>query len=298
MSHAYRERIARIPPPLPPPPPAPIKPVDLDAVIISTRRPMSPLDPTDDFEVVHPEYPHPFSSGRTYGVSAEGAGEEVVAHQMALIKRNGKAKDTGKRSAIHTLSDESSELDIPMAKLAPAHKKRRVDKDATDIADELERSVVDEPTSSHLVAPSPAHKLVSIMKGKGKGKQREQSVDSVSATTKPPRKRPGPRKKFDTLPPQTQELLGVASASASVAGDLTPTGSRPASPALTTASATVYELDEAIPPLKRAKKVDDASMLKRVRTLEEAQRKVWMNIARKDITKVSLTLRSYCHKFV
>ena len=139
-----------------------------------------------------------------------------------------------------------------------------------------------------------------IVKGKGKGKQtqREDSVDSISATPKQ-RKKLGPRKKFDTLPPQTQELLGIAgtgSTSASVAGDVTPSASRPASPALTSISATVYELDEPIPALRKAKKVDDTVMMKRVRNLEEAQRKVWTNIARRDVPKVRspCVARSVC----
>jgi hypothetical protein len=46
-------------------------------------------------------------------------------------------------------------------------------------------------------------------------------------------------------------------------------------------------MDMVIPPLKKAKKVDDTTMLKRIKTLEEAQRKVWKNIARREIPKVS-----------
>jgi hypothetical protein len=44
-------------------------------------------------------------------------------------------------------------------------------------------------------------------------------------------------------------------------------------------------MDMIIPPLKRAKKVDEATMLKRIKALEESQRKVWKNIARKEIPK-------------
>ena len=130
--------------------------------------------------------------------------------------------------------------------------------------------------------------LISLVKkteGRGKGKQREQSADSASATPKG-RKKAGPRKKMDSLAPQTQDALGIGSAAPSVSGDVTPAGSRPPSPSLTSISATVYELDEAIPPLKKARKVDDAAMIKRVKNLEEAQRKVWQNIARRDIPKV------------
>jgi DNA helicase INO80 len=53
----------------------------------------------------------------------------------------------------------------------------------------------------------------------------------------------------------------------------------------------VYELDEAVPPLRRAKKVDDVAMLKRVKALEEAQRKVWTNIARRDVAKVQTIIQ-------
>jgi DNA helicase INO80 len=46
-------------------------------------------------------------------------------------------------------------------------------------------------------------------------------------------------------------------------------------------------MDMVIPPLKKAKKVDGATMLKRIKALEETQRKVWKNIARKEIPKAS-----------
>ena len=205
-------------------------------------------------------------------------------------KHKGKGKENSKRPPSRGLSETSSDLEVPPpARNGHVHKRRKVerDRDGTDAADEFERSVVDESVS----AP-PTHKLLAGAKGRGKGKgkqQREMSVESGSApgAAVKQRRKPGPRKKLDALPPATQELLGVPSASASVAGDQTPIGgSRPASPALTSVSATVYELDDEIPPLKRAKKIDDAAMMKRVRTLEEAQRKVWMNIARRDVAKV------------
>lgn len=286
MSHAYRERIARIP--LPPPPPPPPQPT-VDEDLLSTLRVVTPHS-LDGFEMTHSDITHPDSVGRLYGpaVGAEDAARELEESVLGGYSRHkGKGRDVAKRIAMHTLSDSGSELDIPIAQSMPAHKKRKIASEATDIADALERSVVDDHTPSIVVGPSPVHKLVTSARGKGKGKQvqREGSIDSVSATPKQPRRRIGPRKKFDALPPQTQEVLGVASATASISGELTPAGSRPASPALTSASATVYELDESIPPLKRAKKVDDASMLKRIRTLEEAQRKVWTNIARREVAK-------------
>jgi hypothetical protein len=120
-------------------------------------------------------------------------------------------------------------------------------------------------------------------KSKGKGKQtREPTPESVSATPRTGRKKAGLKKKLGLGPELEAE---IASHPPSVAGDATPAYSRPGSPA-PTISSVVYELDETIPPLKKAKRVDDASMLKRVKTLEEAQRKVWTNIAKRDIAKV------------
>ncbi|GBE77918.1 Putative DNA helicase [Sparassis crispa] len=282
MSHSYRNRIARIPlppPPAPPPPPPPPVQLEVDEVL----RHVSP--PLDGYDTVHGDFVHADGS--------YGAGPETVAREMddtalgVTAKRRGKGKGKESKKRVPPPYSDSGSEDIPIsAKIGPAHKKRRVDKvttgnDVASIADEFQRSII--PGDS--MVPSPAHKLVALAKGKGKGRQREHSVESV-ATTPKPRRKPGPRKKYDTLPPQTQEYLGIASASVSVAGDTTPVGSRPASPALTVASATLYELDEAIPPLKRAKRVDEAAMLKRVKMLEEAQRKVWTNIARKDVAKV------------
>ena len=119
---------------------------------------------------------------------------------------------------------------------------------------------------------------------KGKAKTVDSGAEALSATSKG-RKKPGPKRKLDALPPHTQEQLGVGLSTLS--RDQTPTGSRPASPAPGIISA-VYELDEDIPPLKKARKVDDATMMKRVRNLEETQRKVWTNIARRDVGKVSI----------
>ncbi|KAI0778036.1 SNF2 family N-terminal domain-containing protein [Trametes elegans] len=269
MSHHYRDRLARIPPPPPPLPPPP--PVD-EELMHKMRAPSPSV--SDGFDLGHPDF-------HSDGVAFVGH-ENGHDHEESSIssRRKGKGKEVAKRINAVAPSDSDSDLDIPISAMRPPQKKRRVEKEG---ADGDERSLADEPLSA--VGVSPAHKLLANAKGKGRGKQREQSVDSASATPRA-RKKLGPRKKLDTLPPQTQELLGVGSAAASVSGDVTPVGSRPASPALTNISATVYELDEAIPPLKKARKVDDAAMMKRVKTLEEAQRKVWMNIARRDVAKV------------
>ena len=65
--------------------------------------------------------------------------------------------------------------------------------------------------------------------------------------------------------------------------------SRPASPSTqSTAGAFIYELDDVPPTLRKAKKVDQNGQIKRVRTVEEAQKKVWTTIARRDVVKVSM----------
>ncbi|KZT06822.1 uncharacterized protein LAESUDRAFT_743170 [Laetiporus sulphureus 93-53] len=268
MSHAYKRRIARIPPPPPPPPPP--QPASEEGILM---RPMSPsVQVIDGYDGSHADV-------RLHGYADEDTGHEL--EDDGPTRHKGKGRDTGKRPAVYPISDSESELDIPISKTMPTHKKRKLANDAAE-GDELERSGGSKPS-----ALSPAQKMSLSGKGKGKGRQlqREDSLESISATSKL-RKKGGPRRKYDALPPHTQELLGVPSASVSVAGDLTPAGSRPASPALTSVSATVYELDESIPPLRRAKKVDEAAMIKRVKTLEDAQRKVWTNIARRDIPKV------------
>ncbi|CAK5264971.1 unnamed protein product [Mycena citricolor] len=111
-----------------------------------------------------------------------------------------------------------------------------------------------------------------------------QSISSISAA-KAPRKKPGPKKKG--FGPELE--MQRASLAPSVASDVTPAlsrpSSRPSSPG-PIANPYYFELDEQIPPLKKAKKVDDSVMIKRLRTLEETQRKVWTNIARKDVAKV------------
>ncbi|KAI0639257.1 SNF2 family N-terminal domain-containing protein [Trametes polyzona] len=268
MSHHYRDRLARIPPPPPPLPPQP--PID-EELLLKMRAPSPSI--SDGYDVGHDFH----SDGITF-VGQDENGRELEEPSIS-VRRKGKGKEVPKRPPAGTVSDSDSDLDIPISAMRPPAKKRRVEKDAGDGDD---RSALDEPLS--LAGASPANKLLASAKGKGRGK-REQSVDSASATPKG-RKRGGPRKKLDTLPPQTQELLGIGSTAASVSGDVTPVGSRPASPALTNLSATMYELDETIPPLKKARRIDDAAMVKRLKTLEEAQRKVWMNIARRDVAKV------------
>ncbi|KIJ45642.1 hypothetical protein M422DRAFT_46685 [Sphaerobolus stellatus SS14] len=142
---------------------------------------------------------------------------------------------------------------------------------------------------------------------------RQKKVVQGDENAKPPRKR-GPRKskgatasaagsKLPSEEPQQSNipvpsLLQANRATPSVAGsiigvshDVTPLPSTPSSPALTavTIQGTVpgfWPLNEPIPPLKKPKKLDHAQAAKRVFALEEAQRRVWHNIARKDVVRV------------
>jgi len=274
MSHYYAGRIANIP--LPPPIPPPI---------------LAPHHVDGDLGAVSPDHVDGYGYGvdpGDFGLNAAGHfghGMEDAARVLedsilggfrgrAGPRNKGKGS---KRPASGAVSDASSDLNIPTKKERPGppNKKRKIAKSVLDITDDLERSIGGDYLSasvpSKLLGPST----------KGKGKQRELSHDSFSMTPKPTRKRAGPRKK---LGPDL-EILGLGSGPGSAAGDVTPALSRPTSP-VPTVSTIVYELDEPIPPLKRAKKIDDHAMLKRIKSLEETQRKVWTNIARRDVAKV------------
>jgi len=223
---------------------------------------------------------------------AEDAARELEESVLGpSTPSKGKTKAADAKRAPYAASDaSSSDLDVPIARdQGRANKRRKVGKDS-DITADLERSIAEDQRSvasgQDLLRLSTSAKGRS--KGKGKSGIREQSVDSVSATPKGSRKRGSARRKLDGIAPQTLETLGLGSAPASVAGDITPNGSRPPSPTLTATSATVFEMDMVIPPLKKAKKVVGATMLKRIKALEESQRKVWKNIARKEIPKASL----------
>ena len=221
--------------------------------------------------------------------SAEDAAHKLEASVLGGLWQHShdRNQEAVKRRVGGAESEGHSDIEMPsgLRQDYSGHptKKRMLDRDAADTADEVERSITGE-----LYSVSPDKPGLSA-RAKGKAKQillRGDTPESVSAAPKAPRKRLGPRKKLDHLHPETLELLGFGSGPPSVSGDITPNVSRPASPALTATSNVVYELDELVPPLKRAKKVDDIAMLKRVKALEEAQRKVWTNIAKRDVAKV------------
>ncbi|RDB29552.1 putative DNA helicase INO80 [Hypsizygus marmoreus] len=266
LSHHYSNRIARIPllPPLPP------ATVDEDL-----RHPSPFLDhPNGNLYEEDPPVFRSRDHARNFTSGAEDAARELERSVLgdfpeSLIPHvqptSGKGRDITKRPP----SDTGSDIDVPPTgqKPGPAQKKRKLNNGGIQ-----ERSDV-----------LPASAVLKL--SKGKGKQREGSHDSVSVSATPkPSRRKGPRKKLGLVPELALEL---GSHPPSVSGDVTPaiSASRPASPT-PAVSSVIFELGDVIPPLKKAKKVDDHAMAKRVKTLEEAQRKVWTNIARRDIAKV------------
>ncbi|KAI0051741.1 hypothetical protein FA95DRAFT_1511796 [Auriscalpium vulgare] len=289
LSHRYADAIQRIPiPPQPQPHRAALESASVEDDLLSTLHVSSPRQ-----ELMGPDYDQgagPSSSRRPHlppTNGAEDAARELEESLLGPAKSKGKGKET-KRSASQSPDDaDSSDFDVPVARgTGRAHKRPKLAKDASDITADLVRSIADDQRSvADTVDTTPK-----ATKGKGKGRakqvpQREQSMDSLTATPKG-RKKAGPRKMKDALLHQAQEHLGTNSAAPSVAGDITPAGSRPASPTLTATSATVFEIDEVVPPLRKAKKVDENTMLRRVKALEEAQQRVWKNIARREVAKV------------
>lgn len=218
-----------------------------------------------------------------YNSGAEDAAREleesVLGGPSSPVRQGYHDSDARKRNAAAALSDASSDFDVPISKRdgngLPV-KRRKTDHEFNDITDELERSIDDGGQSIS---------AISVRKGKGKGKgiHMHPSVPGADMVVGKIRKKPGPKKKGDQLLSLRAEL-GPPSASVSIAGDMTPIPSVPPSPALSTAM--IYEIGEVAPPLRRAKRVDENTMLKRVTALEEAQRKVWLNIARRDVAKV------------
>lgn len=251
-----------MPPPVSPSPPTP---PPVQEVHISNDTIHTPVH--DDLGATNDAYDD---------ISAQEAAQELEDAVTAATNR----AEAKKRSADHALSDASSELEAISTKTKqPATKKRKTgETGAVDVVASLRASAT----------------------GRKRGKQatREGSTDSVSGAKQPRRR--GGKRKVEAGVLQNPDLLSVAP-SISAGGDLTPGTSRPSSPALTPMpdklNATVFELDEQAPQLKKAKKVDDATMLKRVRALEETQKKVWTTIARRDIPRVGFlytnTARTY-----
>ena len=217
---------------------------------------------------------------RRFNASAEDAAlelERTMLQDSPAPKQKKKGGEGKKRPIPDTCSDFDGEVgtmqpagDVP----GPSVKRRKLDNHSPSMVNGVD-NLSQEPIALRL--------SISKIKGKSKQVQREPSHDSVSVTPKP-RKKPGPKKRVGLGLELENEQ---ASRPSSVIGDVTPAVSRPNSPL--PSNTTVYELDDLIPPMKKAKKVDDTAMMKRIKSLEEAQRKVWTNIARRDVSKVSAT---------
>jgi DNA helicase INO80 len=202
-------------------------------------------------------------------------------------QHKGKGKEVPKRVASGVLSDATSDGEAP--KRGRPTKKRKLDGNAIDDASAMMVDGLDVTggpewiTTPPLYIPPQKPPLTAA---------RPLVPNGLSVPPKPPRKKPGPKKKgFGS-----EIELELASQAPSISSDITPALSRPPSPA---PIATFYfELDEHIPPLKKAKKVDDGVMVKRLKTLEESQRKVWTNIARREVAKASVFEASTCHLLI
>ncbi|PPQ89378.1 hypothetical protein CVT25_002196 [Psilocybe cyanescens] len=268
LSHHYSSKIENIPPSPPTPPIMPPGPSFEDEFENMTAVGVRSNGQDHDHH-------------RRFNSSAEDAALEF---ERAMLQDSPgpqpKMKNEKKRSMRIYLpppfiGDDNDEAKAAIDAPGPSTKRRKLD-------NELPSSTVGNGVEHPTTQESVSLKLsISKLKGKGKQVQREQSHDSISATPKA-RKKPGPKKKGGIGLELENEQISRPS---SIHGDVTPAVSRPNSPGPTNTT-MVYELDEQIPPMKKAKKVDDTAMMKRIKSLEEAQRKVWTNIARRDVAKV------------
>ncbi|KAJ7181791.1 SNF2 family DNA-dependent ATPase [Mycena crocata] len=191
-------------------------------------------------------------------------------------RNKGKGKEVPKRAS-GVLSDASSDVEVTTTttKRGRPAKKRKVDANPIDEPPPMIADGVD--PGPEWIATPPLY----VPPQKPPTAARQLVSNGLAAAPKPPRKKPGPKKKGGF---GSEIDLEIASQAPSISSDITPALSRPTSPTLT--STFYFEQDEPIPPLKKAKKVDDGVILKRLKTLEESQRKVWTNIARREVAKV------------
>ncbi|KAF5390211.1 hypothetical protein D9757_002808 [Collybiopsis confluens] len=224
-----------------------------------------PMPPPHFDEYSYASEPHEYPS---QGYDASYDDDEYDADGPSF-SRQGRAGE--KRPAAHMVGDGMSEYVPPSSK--HANKKRKLESGAADVDDGLG------PTSLGPIPPS-----AKIVRGKMVPFIPSPHDGGLETIIKPSRKKSGLKKKnpVPLAPDLAQEIPSVP---ASLAGDMTPSISRASSPAPVN-TGVIFEIDEIIPPLKKAKKMDDATMLKRVKALEDAQRKVWTNIARRDVVKV------------
>lgn len=263
MSRKYKNRIKTIPQPVLRQIVAPRPPEDLHG----RRRSMSPgFADANELGLELGTHSTHRRGHRDFDAGAEDA-EELMAGEIAPRKR-----------IVHpTHSEASSDVEVSSMSRGHTNKKRRMEHDFDDGTDD--RSIMGDDASQSISAAI----VRKSSAGKGKGKGRGTPVPSnPSDIVSGKARRKGTRRKGDLS--LLGHELGPPSASASVAGDVTPAASVPPSPALS--ASVIYELGDIAPPLKKAKKIDDAAMQKRLSALEDAQRKVWTNIARRDVAKV------------
>ncbi|KAF8330420.1 P-loop containing nucleoside triphosphate hydrolase protein [Cantharellus anzutake] len=137
-----------------------------------------------------------------------------------------------------------------------------------DVALELERSVDDLPSSVRGSSPPYSN--------------------GVQTPQAPAKRKRASRKK---------RALADDEPFAEVGADAVDDASVDASVGSRTLSSGFYHLDEQIPEPKKGKKADHLVLARRLVALEDAQRKVWLNIARKDIPKVyRFHSQGYSHK--
>ncbi|KIK71158.1 hypothetical protein GYMLUDRAFT_317892 [Collybiopsis luxurians FD-317 M1] len=254
MSHYYSGKISRFPPH----PPSPLPP---------------PPQHFDDYQYSSEPSDYPLHA---YDAHYDDSLQEYEMDAPPPHPRKGRAGE--KRPAAHLAADGIDEYNHPPPPSRHATKKRKLDSGAVDVVVDDGGTLVD-PSMLEPLPPS-----AKIVRGKMVPFMPAPREGSLETVIKPPRKRPGPKKKvpISLAPDVGQEIPSIPP---SIAGDITPSISRASSPAPVN-TGVIFELGEVIPPLKKAKKMDDATMLKRVKALEEAQRKVWTNIARRDVVKV------------
>ncbi|KAG6867813.1 hypothetical protein C0993_010747 [Termitomyces sp. T159_Od127] len=258
MSHWYSSRIARIP--VPPP--------------TFNEHPVLEDDPQDPYRPNNVELdddPGSYDTkyhNRDFNDGAADAAHELERsvlgdyndHDIPYPSKSANGRISGKMGF-----PDPGDIDLLQQGDKHANKKRKLD---NEFSTATPASVLGDRKSQAKV--------------KGKPKVlRDPTPDNPSATPKQSRKKPVPKKQLGELE------LKPSSNPPSVFGDVTPpvSVSRPPSP-VPIIPGIIFELTDEIPPLKKAKKVDEHAMTKRLKTLEESQRKVWTNIARRDIAKV------------
>ena len=226
---------------------------------------------------------HDYEHHKRFNAGAEDAALEFEREMLQGSPGPKVKKDAKKRPLTGGESDMGGDLDQLDSKddmSGPSLKRRKLDNETGMVTNGVDHTNGQDPPLSLKLS-------LSKLKGKAKQIQREPSHDSVSVSATPKaRKKPGPKKKVGLALELENDQ---ASRPASLMGDVTPSASRPTSP-VPHNTTMVYELDELMPPMKKAKKVDDAALVKRIKTLEETQRKVWTNIARRDVAKVMFSI--------